>query len=581
PTRYLMQYNFDANIWEDVPGADRIPGPVTTLAAASNGADAPNTASDAFYAVGTALAGGTPFFAKYDGSSVVLPAFTIGAQSTIRGLLEVPRSRIPASVLGGSPSLTRRADPVVPAGLVLAVSGDLHLPGGVRASSAFFFDNQWAPFLSTIQDDGSPGTVGSVFFEIPPTSVYQLHRLSTALVILIAVAIALGITFLIVLVGLVYVYLRNRREVTATASAASAALAAAAGGAGTAKAPLSTALSGVTAGAAAGGARRYLQGNDFSAAAGAQASWGARVPGGEPVAFDNIAPSTGRLNSGTPVHLSGLTAAGRLVAPSSETYVQSTEKKAAAKYDDNESLDSIFESAAAEAEAAAESEARERAASMGSLGGLAMPAAHHHDAQGNELSDDTSRAPRPDSTNPFEQRMAQRAFPPAGPFGEGDGGVGYIPMPSPQHELQRRNEQSTAAVLAGAAGAAASAAARDNRGRSESASTQNSEGEFGSQSASSRPSGESSSGRSAAHLPVRDSLKQYPVYYAKFTFSSRETGELGFRAGERVFVIDQSDEIWWMGIVDHGADQPLEQGVFPATYVNNEPPPSTDWSELL
>ncbi|KAJ2770781.1 hypothetical protein IWQ56_002037, partial [Coemansia nantahalensis] len=586
PVRYLMQYDFASNSWDDVPGADRLPGPATTLAAATGGSDPSSTASDAFYIVGTAASGGAPYFAKYDGASVVLPEFSIGARSTIRGLLEVPRSRIPPSVLGSAPTRTRRAESVVPAGLVLAVSGDLFLPSGVRASSAFFFDNQWAPFLSTIQSDGSPGMVGSVFFEIPPTSVHQLHRLSTALVILIAVAIALGITFLIVIVGLVYLYLRNRREATATASAASAALAAATGGAGTTKGALNTAITG--AAGATGGPRRYLQGDDvlLGAAAGAQASWGARALAGEPVAFDNIAPSTGRLHSGTPALLSGLVAAGRLAAPSSDTYVQTSEKKnAAALYDDaSESLDSIFESAAAEAEAAAETEARERAASTGSLGlataaaaaGLAMPDAHHYDAQGYELDDDDDAAPpRPTSTNPFEQRMAQRAFPPAGPFGEGDSSnQEFVPMPSPQRQ---RNEHATAAVLAGASAAAAVAAGRDNRGRSESASTQNSESEFsGSQSASSRPSGESS-----AHLPVRDSLRQYPVYYAKFTFSSRETGELGFRAGERVFVIDQSDEIWWMGIVDHGSDQPLEQGVFPATYVSNQPPPSSDWSELM
>ncbi|OMH84815.1 Protein E(sev)2B [Zancudomyces culisetae] len=77
------------------------------------------------------------------------------------------------------------------------------------------------------------------------------------------------------------------------------------------------------------------------------------------------------------------------------------------------------------------------------------------------------------------------------------------------------------------------------------------------------------------NYPIRDSLKSYPVYYAKFTFNSREAGELGFKAGERIFVIDKSDEIWWMGIVDHGPDLPLEQGVFPATYISSSSAPSS------
>ncbi|KAJ1671020.1 hypothetical protein GGF38_001111, partial [Coemansia sp. RSA 25] len=188
---------------------------------------------------------------------------------------------------------------------------------------------------------------------------------------------------------------------------------------------------------------------------------------------------------------------------------------------------------------------------------------------------------RPDSTNPFEQRMALResqgAFPPAGPYADGADGLGHIPMPRAHHM-----EGAQAAALAGVSAAAGKAGGKGSRRRSETTSTRNTEaGLSASQSSSSRPSGESSINGSSTHLPIRDSLRQYPIFYAKFTFSSRETGELGFRAGERVFVIDQSDEIWWMGIVDHGSEQPLEQGVFPATYVSGDPPKSTDWAELV
>ncbi|KAJ2851692.1 hypothetical protein IWW36_000837 [Coemansia brasiliensis] len=602
PTKYLREFDFGSNAWADIDGADKIPGPVTVLTAASDG----HETTDGFYITGVSMKDASPYFYKYDGSTVIAPKFTIDSKSTINGILEVPRSRIPDSVLGtdssSSPSPLARRDsaPVIPENYVLAISGDLYLPNGQRASNAFFYNNEWAPFLSTVQDNGSPGYISSVFFEIPPTNVYQRHRLSVALVIIIAIAIALGITFLIVLVGLVYIYLRNRREAAATASAASAALAATTAGAGTTKVPLGAATI-MGTGAAAGA--RHMQGDGFRGTAGARETWGnANAVTGEPVSFDNIAPSTGRLNSGPPVGLAGLAAAGRKAAVSSDTYVQQDIDKKANYDDANESLDSIFKSAAAEAEAEAESEARERATSTGSMnsdiavaGAYAMPTPRHytsqqHDARDQSESPDHSRTSmyRADSTNPFEQRMALResqgAFPPAGPFADGDDGVGHIPMPSPRHI---HSEHATAAALAAASGGAATglgamAAAKDARRRSESASTRNTDAEYSaSQSPSSRPSGESSVGGSSAHLPIRDSLKQYPVFYAKFTFSSRETGELGFRAGERVFVIDQSDEIWWMGIVDHGSDQPLEQGVFPATYVSSEPPKSNDWTELM
>ncbi|KAJ1953944.1 hypothetical protein GGI12_005901, partial [Dipsacomyces acuminosporus] len=460
----------------------------------------------------------------------------------------------------------------------------------------------------------------SIFFENPPTNVYQRHRLSTALVILIAVAIALGITFLIVLIGLVYIYLRNRREAAATASAASAALAAAsAGGAATTKAPLNTTAvlnkgsafggggiggasvalgAGVGVGAIAA-AKGRLSDEPPAHAVGARDTWGEDAFGAEHAEFSNVAPKTDRLPSGSPGGLAGLAGVGRKAAVSSETYVHHGEPKGATNADTgpngDESLDSIFESAAAEAEAEAEAAA---AAVTTTTATYEMPTAHHYNGQGNLLDSDTSAnaastalasaatagaasgaikkhdvSPdpksygsqgiyRPDSTNPFEQRIALResqgAFPPAGPFADGAdvSGIEHMSMPAPYGG----SEQATAAALAGATttGAAAAAAVlskksdKDSRRRSLSASTRDtdsSEQYSGSQTASSRPSGESSSaGASSTHLPIRDSLKQYPVFYAKFTFSSRETGELGFRAGERVFVIDQSDEIWWMGI---------------------------------
>ncbi|KAJ2760272.1 hypothetical protein H4S06_001812 [Coemansia sp. BCRC 34490] len=643
PVSYLMQYDFDANSWTEVAGAPNLPGPVSILSSAI-GNDGPASV----YIIGTSTNDGESYFAKYDKNTISLQNFSIGQQSKINSILEVPRSRIPSSVLGSSSSLNRRDEDTISSGYVLMVSGDLYLSGGQRASNAFFYNNEWAPFLSTIQANGSPGYVSSVFYEIPPTNVYQRHRLSVALVILIAIAIALGITFLIVCIGLIYIYLRNRREAAATASAASAALAAASGGAGTAKIVFSAAERGMStseapmaAAAAVGGgiasmAARQARADgghyDNGAGAAARGPWSKNGITGEPVSFDNIAPSTGRLNSGSPGGLAGLAAAGRLVA-SSDTYVQHGDKKSkmykTGDDDGNESLDSIFESAAAEAEAEAESEARERAVSSSSMemavsaaaagaagvvagaGGArraaaaaapekyTMPVPQHYNSDNSLLTDQMSDVAdqtrtsmyRPDSTNPFEQRMALResqgAFPPAGPFSDGYEDMGHIPMPSPQH---MHSEQLAAAALSGATGGAAAAAAsralkNDNRDRSESASTRNTDGEYSgsqSQSPSSRPSAESSTGGSSStNLPIRDSLKQHPVFYAKFTFSSRETGELGFRAGERVFVIDQSDEIWWMGIVDHGTDQPLEQGVFPATYVSNVPPRSTDWADLM
>ncbi|RUS22439.1 cortical protein marker for cell polarity-domain-containing protein, partial [Jimgerdemannia flammicorona] len=42
------------------------------------------------------------------------------------------------------------------------------------------------------------------------------------------------------------------------------------------------------------------------------------------------------------------------------------------------------------------------------------------------------------------------------------------------------------------------------------------------------------------------------LYYAKYQFKAREHGELGFEVGDRIVVVDTSDDIWWMGSKDNG-----------------------------
>lgn len=74
------------------------------------------------------------------------------------------------------------------------------------------------------------------------------------------------------------------------------------------------------------------------------------------------------------------------------------------------------------------------------------------------------------------------------------------------------------------------------------------------------------------------------LYYAKFDFSAREHGELGFEKADPIIVVDSSDDIWWMGYktdskcnlnakramtnsFDIESDGSFIQGVFPSNYV--------------
>ncbi|KAF9943035.1 hypothetical protein BGZ67_007680, partial [Mortierella alpina] len=60
------------------------------------------------------------------------------------------------------------------------------------------------------------------------------------------------------------------------------------------------------------------------------------------------------------------------------------------------------------------------------------------------------------------------------------------------------------------------------------------------------------------------------VYYAKYPFRAREIGELGFKTGERILVVDMSDDIWWMGVIQDANGQQVH-GVFPSNYVSSTP----------
>ncbi|KAK4521177.1 uncharacterized protein ATC70_013122 [Mucor velutinosus] len=56
------------------------------------------------------------------------------------------------------------------------------------------------------------------------------------------------------------------------------------------------------------------------------------------------------------------------------------------------------------------------------------------------------------------------------------------------------------------------------------------------------------------------------VFHAKYPFKAQEYGELNLEAGDTIVVTDTTDNIWWLGYKDGGANKPLS-GVFPSNYV--------------
>jgi len=62
-------------------------------------------------------------------------------------------------------------------------------------------------------------------------------------------------------------------------------------------------------------------------------------------------------------------------------------------------------------------------------------------------------------------------------------------------------------------------------------------------------------------------LIEYKTFRVKYPFRAEQAGEMDLDPGEIIYVIDNSDEHWWLGMVDRGPNSPAAQGVFPASFV--------------
>jgi hypothetical protein len=56
------------------------------------------------------------------------------------------------------------------------------------------------------------------------------------------------------------------------------------------------------------------------------------------------------------------------------------------------------------------------------------------------------------------------------------------------------------------------------------------------------------------------------IFYAKYPFKSQGNGELDLNEGDKIIVMDTSDNIWWLGSKEDGTGRVIS-GVFPSNYV--------------
>ncbi|OLY85135.1 Polarized growth protein rax2 [Smittium mucronatum] len=417
--------------------------------------------------------------------------------------------------------------------------GDLTLKSGVKTTSAALLNGNWVSYLHAIRSNGSAGVLNSIVSLMQPTPVDQRSRMKTLWVVFIALAISLFIVFLTVLAGLIYIYYKNRSESSAINSS-------------TRSMPVGISSEKKTFGSALGPDTIYKNAS--------------------PVLLSEMSPvpSNDYSRSSNSTSNSSHSVTSPFIPPvkSFNSNQRPAEKitkiePLASGYDDYEynrgsetgQIQDLRNSRAGTSRNEYINDSREDL----SFDNVSPQSSYESDSQFYKSKDENinlaslstgraiSKSPMPFFNQPSENTKVNNNL------ANKHESTGFLkshqsttipmPMPMPNNDISTVSESTK--FIPPALTSDRKSSILQSLGRD--------------------------------HTSIRNSLKIYPMYYAKFTFSSRENGELGFIAGDRVFVIDKSDEIWWMGIVDPGKGLPLEQGLFPATYVSSEPPSPTDY----
>ena len=170
-----------------------LPGDISALAPGSSN-------FNEFWAAGIATNNNSAFLSKYSGDTWT-GVGGLGPGTIIRGL----------QVL----SLTsdHGSTDLVSTNEVLMILGNINVPGFGNASAVLFNGTDFEPFILTNKDDGTQGTVASIFVSNPQNLMKIMGGyLAVGFVVLIALAISLALIFLIVVAGIFIERTRRRRE---------------------------------------------------------------------------------------------------------------------------------------------------------------------------------------------------------------------------------------------------------------------------------------------------------------------------------------------------------------------------------
>ena len=189
----MATYDAKEQTWQEYSGASSLPGPISAMTPT-------NDNYNEFWAAGTASNNGSVYLAKYSDDAWTSVSGLDGT-SMIRGL----------QVIGVTSN--HDSSNLMPNDQVLMLTGSINIASYGNASAALFNGTDFQPFILTNREDGSQGTISSIFVSRQGNLMRSGGgHLALGFVVLIGLAIALGCIFFIVVAGIIMERVRRKRE---------------------------------------------------------------------------------------------------------------------------------------------------------------------------------------------------------------------------------------------------------------------------------------------------------------------------------------------------------------------------------